>query len=184
MSSSKDINQKFNNLRFILRNKDKESIKIDAHGGYSILFVYPPDEEKQYLERVRSEYPDAYFIDVARQFIEFIDSVGFDDFVDNYKEYASEPEKLFKSESSKTDFFRQILNQIESAGKENKIPVLIRTGAFYGTGIENISIMDSKVVQDLPLPLIIMYPASIGGDNKLKYLNFKLASDYRAMLVY
>ena len=179
----KDMNHKFNELKFILKNKDKQSIKMESHGGYSILFVHPPKEEKKYLERIKKEYPNAYFIDIAKLFVEYIDSIGFDEFVKIYEEYSSEPEKLFKSELSETDFYKNILKEIETAGKEKKIPILIRTGALYGTGIENISIMDSKIVQNLPLPLVIMYPAIVGGDNKLKFLNFKLASDYRATLI-
>jgi len=49
MLSPKTIDQKFSELKFILKNRDKQSIKMDAHGGFSILFVYPPNEENQYL---------------------------------------------------------------------------------------------------------------------------------------
>jgi len=184
MSSPKNINQKFSELKFILKNKDKHSIKMDAHGGYSILFIYPPAEEKTYLKEIKKRYPDAYFIDLAAMFVKFIDSIGYDDFIETYAEYSSEPEKLFKSSLSESDFFTYILNEIEKAGKDEKIPILVRTGALYGTGIENINIMDSNIVHDLPMPLVIMYPATVGGDNKLKYLNFKPASDYRAVVVF
>ena len=184
MSSPKNINQKFNELKFILKNKDKHSIKMDAHGGYSILFIYPPEEEKSYLKKIEKKYPDADFIDIARMFVEFIDSIGYDDFIETYEEYSSEPEKLFKSSLSESDFFTYILNEIEKAGEGGKMPILVRTGALYGTGIENINIMDSKIVHELPMPLIIMYPATVGGDNKLKYLNFKPASDYRAVVIF
>jgi len=184
MPSQKDINQKFNELKFILKEKDKQSIKMDAHGGYSILFICPPIEEKKYLERIKSEYPEAHFIDVAKEFVSYIDSVGYDDFIAIYQEYSSEPEKLFKSELSEDDLFKRLLKEISKAGEANKIPILIRTGVLYGTGIENISIMDSKVVQELPIPLVIMYPATISEDNKLKFLNFKVASDYRATVIY
>jgi len=76
-----------------------------------------------------------------------------------------------------------ILNEIKMADKQNRMPVLIRTGALLGTGIENINIMDSAVVHQLQLPLIIMYPATIGVDGKLKFLNYRLASDYRAIVI-
>lgn len=178
------MDQKFSELKFILKNKDKQSIKMDAHGGFSVLFVYPPKEEKIYLKRLQEEYPNEHFIDMAKMFVEYIDSFSFESFEEIYREYSSEPEKLFRSEISDDDFLKRILREIEQAGKENKIPILIRTGALYGTGIENINFMDSIVVQNLLLPQIIMYPASLIGDNKLKFLNFKLASDYRAVEIY
>ncbi len=64
-----------------------------------------------------------------------------------------------------------------------QLPILVRTGALYGTGIENINLMDSKVVHNLPLPLVIMYPVTFSAENKLKFLNVKLASDYRATVI-
>lgn len=184
MSSQKNIGQKFTDLRIILKNKDKQSIKMDAHGGFSILFVCSPGEERTYLKRIMEEYPDACFIDISKLFVSFIDSIGVNEFLDIYREYSSEPQRLFKSDMSDNDFFRQILEEIKKAGQDGKLPVLVRTGALYGTGIENINIMDSQTVHELPMPLIIMYPASIGGDNRLKFLNFKLASDYRAIVIY
>ena len=184
MSLSKTIDQKFIELKFILEHWDKQSIKMDAHGGHTILFIYPPNEEMIYLDRIQKEYPDAYFINIAKIFTDYIDSIGLDGFVNIYNDYFSEPQKLFKSELSDDDLYQRILNKVEKAGIENKLPVLIRSGALFGTGIENISIMDSKAVRNLPLPLVIMYPASIGGDNKLKFLNFKIASDYRAVVIY
>jgi anti-anti-sigma regulatory factor len=184
MLSSKSMNQKFNELKFLIEKRDKQSIKMEAHGGFSVLFVYHPNEEKKYLERIKQEYPDAYFIDIAQELVEYIDSVGYDNFIEAYEEYLSEPEKLFKSESSESDLFKRILNKIQKAGSLNKLPILIRTGAFLGTGIENISIMDSNVVQELPMPLILMYPATLSKDNKLKFLNFRIASDYRATVIY
>ena len=119
MPLQKDINQKFNELKFILKEKDKQSIKMDAHGGYSILFIYPPNEEKKYLERIRDEYPDGYFIDVAKEFVNYIDSVGYDDFISIYQDYSSEPEKLFKSELSEDDLFKRLLKEITKAGESN-----------------------------------------------------------------
>lgn len=179
----KTINEKFSDLKFILENQDRQTIKMNAQGGNSILFVYPPKEEQKYLQKMGQFYPDAYFINIAELFAEFIDKNGPDDFFDAFEEYASEPEKLFKSEFAQDDFFSMVLNEIKIADEQNKMPVLIRTGAFYGTGIENINFMDSDIVHSLHFPLIIMYPATIGADGKLKFLNHKLASDYRAIVI-
>lgn len=183
MLSPNEIHHKFSELRIILNRNDKDFIKMHAHGGNSILFTYPPQEEKAYLERIRAEYPDAVFIDLAELFVAYIDDIGYEDFVEIYEEYASEPEKLFRSEMNADDLYQRILNAIQQAGDAQKIPILLRTGALYGAGIENINIMDSKIVHDLPLPLVIMYPAAVGADNKLHFLNVKPASDYRATVI-
>lgn len=178
-----EIFHKFNALHILLERNDKGFLKMHAHGGNSILFTYPPQEEKVYLERIRIEYPDACFIDLAELFVAYIDDIGCEDFVEIYEEYASEPEKLFRSDMNADDFYQRILRAIQQAGDARKIPVLLRTGALYGTGVENINIMDSKIVHDLPLPLVIMYPAAVGADNKLQFLNVKPASDYRATVI-
>lgn len=183
MLLSKTIDQKFNDLRVILKNKDKDSIKMDAHGGNSILFIYPPREEELYLSRIKKDYPDAYFIDIAELFVKYIDIIGYDNFIEVYEEYRSEPEKLFKSESSSQDFYKIILEEIKEAIKINKIAIIIRTGALFGTGIENISIMEESAVYQMNLPLIIMYPAVVFEENKLKFLNCRLASGYRAISI-
>lgn len=184
MLSNRTIDQKFIELKLILNKKDKQSIKMDAHGGHSVLLIYPPEDETLYLKRIENEYPNAHFIDVSKLFVEHIDSIGLEDFITIYDDYKSEPQKLFKSDSNEENFFQKILNEIESAGKEGTLPILVRAGVLYGTGIENVSIMDASVVQNLPLPLVILYPATVGGDKRLKFLNFKMASDYRAVVIY
>lgn len=183
MLLSKTIDQKFNDLRIILKSKNKDSIKMDAHGGNSILFVYPPKEEELYLSRIRRDYPDAYFIDIAELFIKYIDIIGYNNFIEAYEEYKTEPEKLFKSESSSQDLYDLILDEIKKAAEINKMAIIIRTGALFGTGIENINIMEESAVYRMDLPLIIMYPAVILEENKLKFLNCRLASGYRAITI-
>ena len=178
MSSEKTIDQKFTDLKFILENKDKQSIKMDAHGGHSILFVYPPNREIEYLQRVRKEYSNAEIIDIAELIVDFIDKSGKDNFFEAYLDYESEPQILFK------EFLNIILSKIENADKNKKLPILIRSGALSETGIENINIMDSILVHRLSVPLVIFYPATETGDKQLKFLNFKPASDYRAKVIY
>lgn len=155
MSLPKELNHKFNELKILLTSRDKQSFKMEAHGGYSILFVYPPHEEQAYLRRIRQEYSDAAVIDIAAHFVKYIQENGEKDFWEVYAEYSSDPGKMFKSEYSDNDLFRRILQEIQTAGEANKLPILIRTGALYGTGIDNISIMESKVVYELPLPLSV-----------------------------
>lgn len=183
MSLFKTIDQRFNDLRVILKNKSTESFRMDAQGGNTVIFTYPPKEEKEYLSRIKKDYPDAYFINIASLFIKFIDSIGYDDFIEAYNQYSSEPEKLFKSSSDPNDFYNLILSEIKNAIKDNKMAIIIRTGALYGTGIENISIMEEKIVYQMKNPLVIMYPAEISDENKLRFLNCRIASGYRAITI-
>ena len=124
MSSEKTIDQKFTDLKFILENMDRQSIRMDAHGGHSILFVYPPNREIEYLQRVRKEYSNAEIIDIAELFVNFIDESGIDNFSEVYLDYQSEPQILFK------EFLNIILSKVENADKNNKLPILIRSGAL------------------------------------------------------
>jgi len=52
----------------------------------------------------------------------------------------------------------------------------------FGTGIENVNIMEHKFVMSLQHPLVIFYPSKIENDN-IYFLNFKPASKYRCTLV-
>jgi hypothetical protein len=183
MLSSKTIDEKFNDLRFILKNKSRQSFKMDAQGGNSIILTYPPKEEKKYLNRIKKDYPNAYYINIANLFIKFIDTIGYDDFVEAYKEYSSEPENLFKSSLDTNDFYQLILSELKKAITENKMAIIIRTGALFGTGIENISIMEENIIYQMEKPLIIMYPAEVSEENKLKFLNCRVASGYRAITI-
>jgi len=60
--------------------------------------------------------------------------------------------------------------------------MLVRTGALYGTGIENVNIMEHATVMSLDQPLVFFYPSTLENDNLL-FLNFKLASKYRCTLI-
>lgn len=48
------------------------------------------------------------------------------------------------------DLFDLILADIKSVCENDKIPILIRTGCLYGTGIENVNVMEHKEVIKLP----------------------------------
>ena len=78
------------------------------------------------------------------------------------------------------DLFDQIISEIESACKNKKIPFLIRTGCLYGTGIENVNIMEHQAVMNLPHPLVIFYPSRFEDDN-LYFMNFKLHRNTAAL---
>lgn len=176
-----DHKQKFDDLRFYLDHQDQ--LRKQANGGNSILFSYQPDEEHLYVEKAKELYgKQASFIDISKLFVKFIDEDGWESFEEYYDDFKDTSYKIFRSEDSSFDLFDHIISEIESASKNDKIPFLIRTGCLYGTGIENVNIMEHQSVMNQPRPLVIFYPSRF-EDGNIYFLNFKLASKYRCILV-
>lgn len=173
--------QKFADLKFHLENQDQ--LRRQANGGNSILFSYQPVEERQYIQRAKELYADqAVFIDISKLLVQFIDEEGWESFKEYYNDFKNTPHLIFRSEDPVVDLFDLIIGEIMKACQNDKIPFLIRTGCLFGTGIENVNIMENKAVMNLPHPLVIFYPSKIENDN-IYFLNFKHASKYRCMLV-
>lgn len=179
-----DQKAKFDNLRVSLELTNRDQIRRTANGGNSVLFVYPPEEEHEYLKRARELLDDTNFsfIDISQLLVQFIDLDGWDGFQEYYKDFQNTPHKVFRSDDPAGDLFSIILRDIEVASEAGKIPVLIRTGALFGTGIENVNIMEHKMVMNLPQPLVIFYPAS-NDHESLLFLNFKHSSKYRCTVI-
>ncbi len=181
MSYLTDHKQKFDDLKHHIENQDQ--LKRQANGGNSILFSYRPDEEYQYVEKAMELYQEkATVIDISKLLVKIIDEDGWDSFQEYYHDFENTPHVVFRSDDPSADLFDLILMEIKTACESNKIPFLIRTGCLYGTGIENVNIMEHKEVMTLPHPLVIFYPSRIEDDN-LYFLNFKPASKYRCILV-
>ena len=182
MSYINNHKQQFTDLKFQIANQDQ--LRRQANGGNSILFSYPPDEEHLYIEKARELYQDTVeFIDVSQLLVKLIDEEGWGSFKDYYQSMASSAHKVFHDEDAQEhDLFDLIISEIKLACQTNKIPFLIRTGCLYGTGIENVNIMEHKAVMNLAHPLVIFYPSRVEDDN-LYFLNFKIASTYRCTLV-
>ncbi len=182
MSYITNHKQQFEDLKFQIANQDQ--LRRQANGGNSILFSYPPNDEHLYIEKAREIYQDTVeFIDVSKLLVSLINKEGWDSFKEYYQSMALSVHKVFHDEDAQEyDLFDQIISEIEAACKNNKIPFLIRTGCLYGTGIENINIMQHRAVMNLPHPLVIFYPSRF-EDGNLYFMNFKLASTYRCTLV-
>jgi hypothetical protein len=135
------------------------------------------------VNKARELFKDeAVFIDISKLFVSFIEADGWDSFAEYYRDFHNTPHLIFRSDDPSIDLFDMIIREIEDASITEKIPFLIRTGCLYGTGIENVNIMEHKAVINLSSPLVIFYPSSIVDDN-LYFLNFKPASKYRCILV-
>jgi len=139
-----DLKQKFDDLQEALNLSNRMNLHLRANGGNTILLIYPPHEEFYYIEKVKELYKDEYIIDVASELIEYIDYLTMPVFEELFKEYGPSKHQIFKSATSTTDLFAKLIEKIKQAAAENKIPILVRTGALYGTGIESHMIMEDK----------------------------------------
>lgn len=184
MTYLEDHKAKFENLKVSLDLQNRDQLRRKANGGNSIIFTYPPEEESLYIqkfEELNSEQRYS-FVDVAKLLVEFIAIDGWSDFESYYNDFKDTPHLVFNSDDESTDLMNLIISAINDADQKGKIPVLIRTGALYGTGIENVNIMEHRTVMGLNNPLVILYPSKIENEN-LYFLNFKLASKYRCTVI-
>jgi len=179
-----DHKAKFDNLVVSLELKNREQLKRKANGGNSIIFTYPPKDEKLYIEKAKEIFGEEnfVFIDIAKLLVSFIDFDGWTDFEPYYKDFSDTPHLVFKSEDEVTDLMDLIIKEVSDASSQNLTPILIRTGALFGTGIENVNIMEHKTVIGMSRPLVLFYPAKLEDEN-LYFLNFKLASKYRCTVI-
>jgi len=175
---------KFENLKVALNSKNRGQLRRTANGGNSILFTYSSDEEIPYLNKAHEIFSkDKYvFIDLAKLFVKYIDINGWADFEEYYQDFIDTPHKVFKSDDEETDFMDLIIEKIVEADTNNLTPILIRTGILYGTGVENVNIMEHKTVMCLKQILVFFYPSKLEDDNLL-FLNFKLANKYRCTVI-
>jgi hypothetical protein len=176
---------KFDNLKAVLDVKNRTQLSLVANGGYSILFTYPPKEESLYLDKAIKELDKEFFeiIEVSKLFVEFIDDYNLTDFVEVYNDLIPNSYKIFMDNGgSDIDLFEIVVNAIIETSKKGLIPVLIRTGVFYGTGIENINITQHSGIDELNTPLLIFYPGEIKGDHH-HFLNAKQSSNYRCIII-
>lgn len=181
MSYLTDHQQKFTDLDYHLRNQDQ--LRRKANGGNSILFSYSPKDEQLYIQRAKELYSDkAEFIDISKLFVESIDEDGWDNFKAFYLDFINTPHKVFKSNDPEIDLYDRIIRAITQASENDRIPILVRTGCLYGTGIDNVNIMEHKDVMSMKHILVVFYPSLVDG-NVLRFLNFKPASKYRCILV-
>jgi len=185
MKSLLEIENTMNQIFRLISSENRNQVKLNANGGNSILIVCSPDEE---LEYIKSAYKilsaeNFKFLDINKLLVDFIEE-NKNDIMVKFDLLQSSPNQIFKAPEGEydNDFFNHILNEIQDVFDENKIPFLHSVGAIYGTGIENIHIIEHKVVMESKLPLIILYPATNNND-KLMFLNSRPSSKYRCMVI-
>ena len=182
---NKSLESKFNEIKIAI--KEDRGRWPDAQGANALIVVYPPEKEEDYLKKVKEEYSGEFIIDLSELFIKYIDNFGgIDSFKTIYKNYRST--SVFSDEdSANEEFLDIIIGKIEKAVENNKMPVIIRSGILYGTGIRNKYILESDVVRKSKKPLLIFYPGEVREDindnEKVFFLNAVKANDYRGQLI-
>lgn len=185
MAFSDEHKAKFQNLKVALDLQNRSQLKLAANGGNSIIFPYPPLEEDLYINKAKEELDtlEYEFIFVSKLFTEYIQEDGLKEFLQLYEDlHPSSYKAFFDKEDPHIDLFDKVMNAIVQSSEKDKTPILVRTGIFYGTGIENVNITEHKLIMMLKHPLVIFYPGEMDGENH-HFLNAKQASRYRCTVI-
>ena len=172
-------------VKRLVESDKRSEIRLNANGGNSILLVCPPNLEQQFIIKLTELMPqDTYsIIDINEILISFIEAHK-NEFTELFVLLKGSVHQIFKAPEGETspDLFKLLLLAIEQSLKNQKIPVIIHSGALYGSGIDNIHLMENELVMKSKMPLIILYPATQDGD-QLMFLNSRPASKYRCMVI-
>ena len=174
-----------NQTKRLVESDKRSEIRLNANGGNSILVVCEPKQEFDFIKTINNLCDSETYsiIDLNSLLFQFV-SENKELLADTFELLKGSVHQIFKAPESEegNDLFKFILNIISNAFLENKIPILIHSGALYGSGIDNIHLMENEIVMNSKLPLIILYPATKEGD-KLLFLSKRPASKYRCMIV-
>lgn len=169
----------------LVQSERRSEITLKANGGNSILMVCDPMKEVEYIRYLEELLPkeDYSIIDLNECLTDFV-AKHKTEVAELYEMLQSATHEIFKAPAGEEspDLFREIIKRIHAAFQRNKVPVLINTGALYGTGIQNIHIMENESVMKANLPIIILYPATHEAD-RLLFLGKQPASKYRCMII-
>ncbi len=169
----------------LVESNESSNIRLNANGGNSILVVCDPNKEYNYIKAIRTfMVSDKYdIIDLSGLLCEFV-TLCKSILEDSFELLKGSIHQIFRTPDGEEgiDFLGLILQAINDSFKANKIPVLINSGSLYGSGIDNIHIMENDLIMRSSLPLIILYPATREKD-KLMFLSKRPASRYRCMIV-
>lgn len=169
----------------LVESNANSNIRLSANGGNCILIVCEPFREFAYIEAIKHLMTnDKYeIIDLNNVLCEFV-TANKPYLEDSFELLKGSIHQIFRTPHGEEgpDLFGLIEQAITSSLQDGKIPVLIRSGALYGSGIENIHIMENDMIMKAVLPLIILYPATREKD-KLMFLSSRPASKYRCLII-
>jgi hypothetical protein len=170
----------------ILVETDKRSdIRLNANGGNSILIVCEPSQEWDFINAIKVQFKEDLYeiIDLNELLINFIEQNKVE-LKETFQLLKGSVNQIFKAPTHEVgqDLFSVIMDNIENSFNKKKIPVLIHSGAIYGSGIDNIHIMEHEIVMSSSIPLVVLYPATKDGD-RLLFLSKRPSSKYRCMII-
>jgi hypothetical protein len=173
-------------VKRLVESDRRSEIRLKANGGNSILVICDPMKEAEYISYLQENLPDDGYsiLDLNKLLVDFVTGHK-TELNELFNLLQSATHEIFKAPDTEEsqDLFKEIMEHIHQALKADKVPVLINTGALYGTGIHNIHIMENDTVMKAALPLIILYPATIEPD-RIMFLGKHPASRYRCMIIY
>jgi len=169
----------------VVESDKRSEIRLNANGGNSILIVCEPIRESEYIAAIRKLMDSGVYaiIDLNEALVEFVDS-NKESLDELFELLKGSVHQIFKAPNGEeaNDLYKLIIEKIKTAYSNGKIPVLVNTGALYGSGIDNIHVMENEFVMKSSTPLIILYPATKDKDNLL-FLSKRHASRYRCMII-
>jgi len=169
----------------VVESDKRSEIRLNANGGNSILIVCEPIRESEYIAAIRKLMDSSVYaiIDLNEALVEFVDS-NKESLDELFELLKGSVHQIFKAPNGEeaNDLYKLIIEKIKTAYSNGKIPVLVNTGALYGSGIDNIHVMENEFVMKSSTPLIILYPATKDKDNLL-FLSKRHASRYRCMII-
>lgn len=182
---SRKIEEQLQQVKKLVEEPNSSSIKQRANGGNSILVVCPPEHEHKFIEMLKLKLSKELYemIDLNRLLIDFI-NMHKQELLDKFNLLQSEVGQIFKSppDEDSNDFFTYIINKVNESFGSGKIPFLYSVGALYGARIDNIHLIEHKIIMNSQFPLVILYPATIENGN-LIFLCSRAASKYRCIIV-
>jgi hypothetical protein len=171
--------------RRLVESDRRSEIRLNANGGNSILVVCDPMQELNYIDAINRLLPTESYsvIDLNKCLLDFVRD-HYDSIMELFDLLQSSTHEIFKApkEEESQDLYKEIISMIVTVFNEKKVPVLINAGALYGTGIDNIHIMENDLIMKSKYPLIILYPATREAD-RLMFLGKRPASKYRCMII-
>lgn len=185
MTNSHNPESKVLSAMRLVEANDSSNIRLNANGGNSILLVCEPTLEQEYISTIKLLMnSDKYeLIDLNELLCKFV-STNKNDLEETFDLLKGSLPQIFRTPAGEDgpDLFGLIVSAIGKSFAAGKVPVLTHSGALYGTGIENIHIMENDMVMKASLPMIILYPATKDND-KLMFLGCRSSSKYRCMII-
>lgn len=186
MTVSQSPEQVIAQVKRLVESDKRSEIRLNANGGNSILIVCPPKQELDFINAMNTSFEQTSYqiIDLNKLLIDFVKN-NKEMLVESFDLLRGSIHQIFKIPEGEigNDLFSSIFEVLKDSFDNHKIPVLIHSGALYGTGIDNIHLMENELVMKSKFPIIILYPATQDGD-KLLFLSQRSASKYRCMIIH